>query len=482
MKPVYVKVVLFDPATDDPLHGGGTHVFDGLEVDIAEIEEYHPEHAEHVLHLQPDPGTRLFVANARSYDVSRSHFFRVGFNRRNFSKVTGTLLTPDEVSPALLPVYAPSRIPYWDSGWDDAYETNEFFDDDVRQTSSPDTPLMLFIPLRRIFNIGHRGAPYAFPENTIASFRHALDRGANALEFDVCLTKDRRFVIFHDPRPDSIRILYEDFPYELVSPEFDGNAALIKEPRGGEYKVVQRRTVRSRETFDILKLTLQQMRRFYRYRLVLGIEHAIPSLEEFLTFCSTETDRLELLFFDIKNPPPWDEDDTARFTAYGKALGSTLRKFSKLPEYLVIANVREPILNAMRTGIRAAGETRCRFAYDASGSVGALLGLTKDPLAVARTMGNEVVSVGARFRTGDLGEISAAARDRDYNRTSRISTVLHWTINDPAQMFHSLAAGVNGIVTDRPDVYAGLLRKNGLYVRPTAETPADLSARSPLQS
>jgi glycerophosphoryl diester phosphodiesterase len=472
MKPVFVKVVLFDTVTEDPARGEGTHVFEGIDVDIAEIEEFHPEEAEHVLRLTPDPATRLFVARAPSYEVSRSHFFRVAFHRKNFSRVTKTLLSPEEVTPEALPVYAPSRLPYWDSGWDDGYETNEFFDDDVRADSSPGRPLTLLIPVRRIFTIGHRGAPYHFPENTIASFRHALDVGANALEFDVCLTKDKRLVVFHDPRPDGIRIRYEDFPFELASPEFDGDSALIKEPRGGEFKVVRRRKVRSRESFDILKLTLQQMRMVYRYGLVNGVEHAIPSLEEFLSFCSGETNRLELLFFDMKNPPLWDEGDRGQFTAWGKALGSTLRKFRTLPEYLVVANVSEAALDALRAGIRSVGETRCLFAYDASGSLGAMLGIKNNPLTMARTMNNEVVSVGARFRTGDLEEISEATRDRDYNGKSKIIQVVHWTINDPAHMYRSLAAGVNGIVTDRPDVLADLLRKNGLYVRPPKATRA----------
>jgi len=467
MKPVYVKVVLFDTITDDPGRGDGTPVFEGIEVEIGEIEPFRPEEAEHLLTLTPDPATRLFVANARSYEVDRSHFFRVAFNRRNFSKVTKTLLAPDEITPAVLPVYAPSRLPYWDSGWDDGYETNEFFDDaDLRAGSSPENPLTLQIPVRRIFNIGHRGAPYFFPENTLASFRHALDVGANALEFDVCLTKDKRLVLFHDPRPDSTRIWYEDFPYKLVSPEFDGETALIKDVKDGEFKVVRKRSFRTKDTFDILKLTLQQVRSVYRYSLVEGVEHSIPSLEDFLKFCSDETGRLELLFFDMKNPPLWDEDNLSEFTAYGKALGSTLRRFQTLPEYLVVANVSEPVLEALRTGIRSAGETRCRFGFDASGGFGAMLGFKKNPLAIARTMNNEVISIGARFRTGDLEEISEATCDRDYNGKSNLTTVLHWTINDPALMFHSLASGVNGIVTDKPDVFAGLLRKNGLYVRP----------------
>jgi glycerophosphoryl diester phosphodiesterase len=46
---------------------------------------------------------------------------------------------------------------------------------------------------------GHRGAPAELPENTLESFRRAIDRGANALELDVHLTRDAVPVVSHDP-------------------------------------------------------------------------------------------------------------------------------------------------------------------------------------------------------------------------------------------------------------------------------------------
>jgi glycerophosphoryl diester phosphodiesterase len=47
--------------------------------------------------------------------------------------------------------------------------------------------------------IGHRGAPQEFPENTLAGFLRAVDRGANAVELDVHRTRDGAVVIHHDP-------------------------------------------------------------------------------------------------------------------------------------------------------------------------------------------------------------------------------------------------------------------------------------------
>ncbi len=50
--------------------------------------------------------------------------------------------------------------------------------------------------------IGHRGAAAYAPENTIVSFRRALELGAEALEFDVRRAADGVAVVMHDPTLD----------------------------------------------------------------------------------------------------------------------------------------------------------------------------------------------------------------------------------------------------------------------------------------
>jgi glycerophosphoryl diester phosphodiesterase len=45
---------------------------------------------------------------------------------------------------------------------------------------------------------GHRGNPVHFPENTLASFRSAIDAGVDIIECDVHLTADDRMVVIHD--------------------------------------------------------------------------------------------------------------------------------------------------------------------------------------------------------------------------------------------------------------------------------------------
>jgi glycerophosphoryl diester phosphodiesterase len=56
----------------------------------------------------------------------------------------------------------------------------------------PQTPIL----------IGHRGGSLEAPENTMASFRHALDLGIRYVELDVQMTSDGVPVVLHDPTLD----------------------------------------------------------------------------------------------------------------------------------------------------------------------------------------------------------------------------------------------------------------------------------------
>jgi glycerophosphoryl diester phosphodiesterase len=51
----------------------------------------------------------------------------------------------------------------------------------------------------RLEIIAHRGAPRAYTENTLPSFRCALEGGADAIELDVHATADGVVVVHHDP-------------------------------------------------------------------------------------------------------------------------------------------------------------------------------------------------------------------------------------------------------------------------------------------
>src|SRR3972149_2860539 len=55
---------------------------------------------------------------------------------------------------------------------------------------------------KHIIVIAHRGASAYEPENTLRSFKRAFELGADMIEFDVRLSRDRHLVIMHDEKVD----------------------------------------------------------------------------------------------------------------------------------------------------------------------------------------------------------------------------------------------------------------------------------------
>jgi|SRR3990167_4489231 len=52
--------------------------------------------------------------------------------------------------------------------------------------------------MKKLMIIAHRGASNEAPENTLASFRRAVEIGADAIEFDVFATSDHHLMVHHD--------------------------------------------------------------------------------------------------------------------------------------------------------------------------------------------------------------------------------------------------------------------------------------------
>jgi glycerophosphoryl diester phosphodiesterase len=53
---------------------------------------------------------------------------------------------------------------------------------------------------------GHRGSPLNKKENTLDSFRAAIDEGVDFIEFDIRLSSDNRLIIHHDPSVSGHRL------------------------------------------------------------------------------------------------------------------------------------------------------------------------------------------------------------------------------------------------------------------------------------
>jgi glycerophosphoryl diester phosphodiesterase len=56
--------------------------------------------------------------------------------------------------------------------------------------------------LQTVFVVGHRGYKSAYPENTLLSFKKAIELGCDVIEFDLRLSKDNVLMIVHDETVD----------------------------------------------------------------------------------------------------------------------------------------------------------------------------------------------------------------------------------------------------------------------------------------
>ncbi|MDE3056835.1 MAG: hypothetical protein KGJ59_02620 [Bacteroidota bacterium] len=65
---------------------------------------------------------------------------------------------------------------------------------------SETTTLLLHLASEKPLVIAHRGFSDEAPENTIAAFHKAISARAHMIEFDVRLSADNKFVVFHDKK------------------------------------------------------------------------------------------------------------------------------------------------------------------------------------------------------------------------------------------------------------------------------------------
>ena len=115
---------------------------------------------------------------------------------------------------------------------------------------------------------GHRGARGLMPENSIPAFKKALDLGVTTLEMDVCISKDKKVVVSHEPymnalyvtKPDGTPVskveettlnLYQ-MTYKQIK-QFDtgkrGNALFPEQEKTPTYKPLLSETIKACEAY-----------------------------------------------------------------------------------------------------------------------------------------------------------------------------------------------------------------------------------------
>ncbi len=283
--------------------------------------------------------------------------------------------------------------------------------------------------------IAHRGAARVQAENTIEAYAAAMDLGADGVEADVCVTRDGRFLIWHDADPGE----------KIALARQSGREGLLCTPDVPTLVSKWRRRVKD--------LDYDDFRAHYGYRLreggvadLIGNDDPpkIPAitLDDLIAWARREP-RLATICLDVKLAPD-QTDSAARLFDLLRRLFAELRD-APFPAVALLTPQRE-IFEAFRT-------EASRTPHDDRLTVHADFELP-GVLAAARRMGFRRASMGLgqRFWPGFRDELADVVRSRE---RGEIDAVIAWTINEPDRLATLVRFGVDGILTDDP----ALLRK-----------------------
>ena len=137
--------------------------------------------------------------------------------------------------------------------------------------------------------IAHRGESFDAPENTLAALNLAWERGAEAVEIDVQLSKDLEVVVIHDLNTKRLAGLYKNVK--------DQSLDELQKLDVGSWKDIQFKG----EKIPLLKEVLKTVPD--GKKLIIEIKsgpEAVPVLKSILQNTALERDQVEIIGFDLE--------------------------------------------------------------------------------------------------------------------------------------------------------------------------------------
>ena len=296
-------------------------------------------------------------------------------------------------------------------------------------------------PAARAFDLqGHRGARGLMPENTLPAFQKGLDLGVNTLECDMAITRDGVVVVHHDLwlNPDTTR----------------GPDGQWLDKRGPA----------------IAELSYAELQRYDVGRLKPGTEYA-RTFPDQQAVDGTRVPRLSDLFdlvrktgntrvgFDCETKvSPLDPAATLPPDEFARRVIAEIRKAGMQERTMIQSfdwrtlqvvqkeapEIRTMYLSSPRTLARAAdgGPSPWLAGFD----------IDRHGASVPKA----VFAAGGRIWAPNQTYLTPALRAEA--QALGIS-VIPWTVNEPAMMNKLLDMGVDGIISDRPDLVQAELRR-----------------------
>lgn len=292
---------------------------------------------------------------------------------------------------------------------------------------------------------GHRGARGLKPENTLPAFETALDLGVDTLELDLHLTADDQVVVWHDDAIDAGKC--------RLGPDVESPTA--PDP-----------TSSVESALAIRQLTLAQIQE-YRCDLnpdqrnfpdqnsqptaLAGDNFGIVTLDQLFTFVETyATDAAKDAA--LRENAKWVRFnlETKRNPADPAAIGDDFD--GEAPGTLEQAIVNQ--IQAHRVGSRVTVQSfdhRSLWAIRQIAPQLRLSALVTDEVSI-----EELAAKGSMILSPRSNLVTSSLLAQAHAHGVK---VIPWTVNDPDEMQRLIAMGVDGLITDRPDLLLALEQK-----------------------
>lgn len=282
---------------------------------------------------------------------------------------------------------------------------------------------------------GHRGARGLAPENTLVAFNKGLDAGVDTLELDVGVTKDGWVVVSHD---------------QALNPDIT---------RGPDGKYLEGKAGPA-----IKDLTIGELRQYDVGRINPGTEYAkrypdqqsvdgtrIPTLVDLMQLVRDRGHRGVTLNIEIKRDPTKPEL-TPPVRTYVGALVTTLYTYS-FQERVTIQSFDWEALEvakALAPGIPRSYLTAQRKTFDTiEAAKGSSAWTGEYKYADYGSVPKMVKAAGGLIWSPNYNDLDEA-KVKEAKALNLV--VMPWTVNDPEAAKKLKAWGVDGVITDRPDV------------------------------
>lgn len=279
---------------------------------------------------------------------------------------------------------------------------------------------------------GHRGARGLAPENTLPAFRKALELGVDTLELDAAVTKDGVVVVAHDP---------------LLNPDItrgpDGQFLAKAGP------AIHDLTFAELQRYDVgrMKAGTAYAKRYPAQEPVDGTR--IPTLAE--VFAAARGQRVG---FNIEiKTDPGKPAETLAPEAFARALVDEVRRNGMASRVTIqsfdwrgLKVVQEIAPGIPTVYLTVEGRNFNTMRGDNGAASPWTAGLR---LADYGSVAKMVKAAGGRIWSPNFNDVDKAKVDEAHALGLK---VVVWTVNEPEQIRKMIELGVDGIISDRPDV------------------------------